>query len=83
MINTARGGLIDEVALASALKEGRIRAAALDVTENEPFVWSNSKLFILNLKLFFKRKLVLILFVTVLLKIKDCVSIIVGLHYFI
>lgn len=43
MINTARGGLIDEVALAAALKEGRIRAAALDVTENEPFVWNNSE----------------------------------------
>ncbi|TPP63363.1 Subfamily S1B unassigned peptidase S01 family, partial [Fasciola gigantica] len=44
LINTARGGLIDEVALAAALKEGRIRAAALDVTENEPFVWNNSPL---------------------------------------
>ncbi|CAH8524581.1 unnamed protein product [Schistosoma intercalatum] len=44
LINTARGGLIDEVALAAALKEGRIRAAALDVTETEPFVWSNSAL---------------------------------------
>ncbi|CAL8076656.1 unnamed protein product [Calicophoron daubneyi] len=44
LINTARGGLIDEVALAAALKEGRIRAAALDVTETEPFVWNNSPL---------------------------------------
>lgn len=35
-MNTARGGLVDEVALASALKDGRIRAAALDVHENEP-----------------------------------------------
>lgn len=37
LVNTARGGLLDESALASALKEGRIRAAALDVHENEPY----------------------------------------------
>ncbi|GAU91775.1 hypothetical protein RvY_03968-1 [Ramazzottius varieornatus] len=37
LVNTARGGLIDEGALAAALKDGRIRAAALDVNENEPF----------------------------------------------
>lgn len=44
LVNTARGGLIDENALAQALKEGRIRAAALDVHESEPFSYSSGAL---------------------------------------
>jgi D-3-phosphoglycerate dehydrogenase len=36
VINTARGGIIDEEALVKALNEGVIAGAAIDVFENEP-----------------------------------------------
>lgn len=36
IVNAARGGLIDEAALAEAIKSGHVRAAGLDVFETEP-----------------------------------------------
>lgn len=38
LINIARGGIVDDAALASALREKRIAAAGLDVFEGEPKV---------------------------------------------
>jgi len=36
LVNCARGGIVDEAALVDALQRGRLRAAAVDVYEEEP-----------------------------------------------
>lgn len=45
LINAARGGIVDEAALVTAIKNQQLAGAALDVFENEPLDSNHGLLF--------------------------------------
>lgn len=45
IVNTSRGGVIDDQALATALRDGKLAGAALDVFETEPMTAESGQIF--------------------------------------
>ncbi len=45
LINTSRGGIVDEVAVSAALRDGHLGGAALDVFESEPVAENSGRQF--------------------------------------